>query len=132
MHREVWLQLVFTFAVVAGTVLLLIGLGHAASRTVPLTADEELALAYLTERENARRAGQLDDRGVPLPLPLLTADQVLLKMVRQDFANATRNMDAELQQVITPLKAVNVTEQLKALDTLSPALKARAQQRLAQ
>lgn len=130
MHREVWLQLVFTFAVVAGTVLLLIGLGHAASRTVPLTADEELALTYLTERENARRAGQLDDRGVPLPL--LTADQVLLKMVRQDFANATRNMDAELQQVITPLKAVNVTEQLKALDTLSPALKARAQQRLAQ
>ena len=130
MHREVWLQLVFTFAVVAGTVLLLIGLGHAASRTVPLTADEELALTYLTERENARRAGQLDDSGVPLPL--LTADQVLLKMVRQDFANATRNMDAELQQVITPLKAVNVTEQLKALDTLSPALKARAQQRLAQ
>ena len=108
--------------------LIVIGLSHAGPRTVTLTAGEEVALTYLMEQENVRGAGQKDDKGVPLPA--LTEDQVLSKMVGQEFTNATRNMDAELQQLIQPLKAVSATEQTKALNTLTPALQTRLQQLL--
>lgn len=118
------------FAWQGHTLFCLVSEAEAADHTLSLTAAEEITLTYLTEQENIRRAAQRDEQGQPLPA--LTKDQVLLRMARQDLTNAARNMDAELQQLIEPLRAVNTTERAKALDTLSPALKARLQQRLAQ
>ena len=101
-----------------------------ANYTITLTTNEEIALTYLTEQTNTRRANERDADGNPLPV--LTKAQVLVVMARQDFLHAARNMDAELQQLLVPLRAITDAAQRQlAIDTLSPALKARLQVRLA-
>lgn len=113
------------------SIFVLSSIVQAADHTLSLTVGEEVALRYLTEQVNARRAGQVDEQGQPLPV--LTEDQVLLSLAKQDLQNAVRNMDAELERLIAPLRAVtNASQRQLAIDTLSPALKARLQQRLAQ
>lgn len=108
----------------------LYAVSEAADHTLSLTADQETALLYALEQENAKRAQQKDADGQPLPA--FTPTQMLVQIVAADLTNVQRNLDAVITPVLDNLKALDATTQAKVLATVpSAATKQRVQQRLA-
>lgn len=103
---------------------------EAANRTVVLSVEQETALLAATEEANARRAGEKDANGNPLPV--LTVDEVLAQIVAADLVNGLRNLDATIMPVLENLKALDAATLAKVLTTVqSQATKERLQQNLA-
>jgi hypothetical protein len=99
-----------------------------AAHTITLTAQQEVALLAELEDENARRAAETP------PLPALTADQMVERIVVVDLRNSLSTMDARLPIRLQLLRGLTAAQQTAVLNRpeVTPAQKQRLQQLLAE